>query len=120
MRLIVTLLAVAWGVLLSGRPNDTSFDARRLSAVARQELAPPPGNSQDFPSRDQAIWAAERRGLVAKLAARRLAQAPGASQTVALLLEAGRHDDGVTALARTVTGPAGQIADAFAAVSRWW
>lgn len=71
----------------------------------------------EFPARDEGIWALQRDGLRAKVAARRLAYAPDRADTLDLLLQEKRIDDAFRVLRRILDTRPDQIAPAFDAVS---
>lgn len=70
----------------------------------------------EFPPQDQQIWWMENQGLRAKVAARRLAEAPGSPETVRLLAEANNLDGVLRALRTIVDADARSIAEAFEAL----
>lgn len=83
------------------------------AAAQEERVEAPPVSSVDFPPQDDSIWYAQRQGLVAKLAARRLAEAPAATETLDLLLQAARLGDALASLRTIVEAHPERIAAAF-------
>ncbi len=78
---------------------------RATTSQSRPASADPLAMPADFPPADQRIWSLQLKGLTAKRAAEALARAPDAPETIDLLHRAGRLDDAISALRRSVAGP---------------
>ena len=78
---------------------------RAASPQSRPPSADPLAMPADFPPADQRIWSLQLKGLTAKRGTEALANAPDAPETIDLLHRAGRLDDAISVLRRSVAGP---------------
>jgi tetratricopeptide (TPR) repeat protein len=89
---------------------------RAASPQSRPPSADPLAMPADFPPADQRIWSLQLKGLTAKRGAEALANAPDAPETIDILHRAGRLDDAINVLRRSVAGPPANLERALALV----
>ena len=108
-----TAVVVAILCLMGGR----IVDAQGPTSEDRDLLADAVPAAADFPTYDDQLWWMLRKGLVRKVAARRLAEGSNTPETVGLLLEGGRIADALRVIRTIVERHPEHIARTFKAVS---
>ena len=74
-----------------------------LAAVLGQSPGVPPEVNPEFPRAEHPAWEIQRARIVADMAAEGMKRAPDAPETLELLLQANRLDDGLQVARRIVT-----------------